>query len=231
MRNILMLIAVICCLSASGQEVITLYNTSHKLNGGARSQVGGISRLVIPVTVPYKCNRIVYNISTSKGEGVNPVALTAQLATLTDKAGFLSTISGIVNISDMIMPSQQTGLLSIYLYLLQRCAYLFESKATQQCNAFGYQPNITGGTYALACNMNDWGKTFYIGIMNPQTWESTYFNVEVSAILEKTETEPEPEKPADNIEVKTEENSNNYRPSIYFRKVQPAKIDGRIMRE
>lgn len=185
MKYPLLIAMLLCSLFASAQVATTIVNSRYKLNGGARSQVGGISRLVVPVTVPYNCHRIVYTIGTSKGEGVNPVKLTTQLASMAGDAGMLSAITGIANISDMIMPSQQSGLLSIYLYLERRCAMLFENKATQQCRPYAYQPNITGGTFALVCDAGDWGKTFYICIMNPQTFEATYFNIEVSALLQQ----------------------------------------------
>lgn len=181
MRTLLTILLLLPFWPVQAQETVELYNTEHKLNGGIRSQFGGVSRIACPLRLPPYTSHILLTISTAQGEGISATELAIDAANIASN-GALSAFTSLSNISyKRQRTGQQSGLVDYYIFYDLQCAQLFIDKTDRQCRWFGMQ-NITGGTFTLPVKSSPYQQTIWIGIRNPSETTATYCRLEAVAV-------------------------------------------------
>lgn len=186
MRRVLILILFVAqnstalCQSYTIQKKIEVVVPQRNvyLNGGARSSVGGKSRLIIPVQLPKGTVNWYYSFSTSPGEsGTENLNLMAQLSALTlAPSGITKT-----TLSNIKIPS---GSSSIDVYLFdQTNAEAFIQKVDNNGGTlyFSRESSVFNTRQAIVAIQTNIGNQFYIGLKNPSMLDGVNVLIEVVA--------------------------------------------------
>lgn len=170
-------IAMLLNFSAAGQYSATrLCNETIKLNGGVRSQFGGISRTYIPVTVPTGATHIAISITVSPTQQVNGYALTANLVSVFAAGNVFS----IPDMLSSLQGSPGTGIIDLVLYNSGYCVDQFIQKSQNLCNALYWRQNSGGGIFHFEV---PYPGQYYLCFRNPSEMDAVYFHVEATAII------------------------------------------------
>lgn len=152
-----------------------LCNEHIKLNGGVRSQFGGISRTYIPLNIPPGTSHLAISITVSPTDNIDGYALTASLASAL--SGNITSIPGLLN---SMQGQPGNGIIDMLLYNSSYCAGLFTSKSSELCRALYYRQNSGGGIFQYEV---PYPGTYYLCFRNPSEIDAVYFHVEATAII------------------------------------------------
>jgi tetratricopeptide (TPR) repeat protein len=163
------------------------------LNGGARSSVGGKSRINIKIDLPPNTVSWYYEFTTQPGEGgTATLNLALQLSSLmADPSGITKAVASQINVPP--------GSASADVYLLdQKNVDLFMQKADQNGGSFTYyrEGNALNTRQGVIEIDEITTGTHYIGIINPSMWDGLNVFVEVVAIVKEIEARTESQQQA-----------------------------------
>lgn len=151
------------------------------LNGGARSSVGGKSRVPLKIDLPVNTLSWYYSFSTAPGmSGTANLNLAVQLATLAMDPTFTSS-----SMIDAIKVPVGSGSIDAYL-LDQNNADLFMSKVDNDGGQFQYfrEGSILNTKQGVVEIDEIRTGTVYLGLKNPSTFDGINVTIEVVAIQE-----------------------------------------------
>jgi hypothetical protein len=169
------------------KAVTVLDESAYKLNGGARSSLGGTSRKQISISLPANTIEWYYSITTSvDGSTTNDkinlaVQIAAAVAVATTSTGKAASFAGLdqAAINALKLP---TGAMPVNTYVLDN----IQSANFINKKSFNYikgNENLLQGTSRIDYpNSGIW----YIGIQNPSTFSAVNFKIEVVAITRET---------------------------------------------
>lgn len=200
MRTITAILFSVVVLCASAQVVTTkqevktiIQQRNVYLNGGARSSVGGKSRVAIKIDLPPNTVSWYYEFTTQPGEGgTATLNLALQLSSLmADPSGITKAVASQIDVPP--------GSASADIYLLdQNNVDLFIQKADQNGGTYTYNREGTAlNTRQGVIEIDDIRTgTRYLGIKNPSTWDGLNVFIEVVAIVRETEARTESQQQA-----------------------------------
>jgi tetratricopeptide (TPR) repeat protein len=193
-----LLVFIVSCATAqvlvTKQSVKTIIQQRNVyLNGGARSSVGGKSRIAIKVDLPPNTVSWYYEFTTQPGEGGTAMLnLALQLSSLVaDPSGITKAVASQIDVPP--------GSASADVYLLdQNNVDLFIQKVDQNGGSYTYNREGTAlNTRQGVIEIDDIrAGTRYLGIKNPSTWAGLNVFIEVVAIVQETEARTEAQQQA-----------------------------------
>lgn len=179
------LIFVLNTFQSFGQSdtVITLISERHiKLNGGARSQVGGKSRTYIKVDLPQGTKSWYYSYSTYSNQyGTQALNLGIQLMGLVAYGGSYSDVASLIEVP--------AGTATGDVYLLDgNNVDDFISKVDNYGGTFTYwsEGSVFNTKNAVVAIDDLTSGTYYLGLKNPGTWDALDIHIEVVAIVDNS---------------------------------------------
>lgn len=168
--------------SPSRKQTVTtvVAQRSIYLNGGARSSVGGKSRVMLKVDLPPNTKSWFYGFSTTPGEsGIANLNLAIQLSALAlDPTAATQAIVQSVKVP--------TGSASMDVYVLdERNSDLFLQKVDNNGGSYSYYREGTVANTKQAAVAIDELNTgiVYLGLKNPATWDALNVQIEVAAVV------------------------------------------------
>lgn len=155
---------------------------NYYLNGGARSYMGGKSRVTIKIDLPANTKRWYYSFSTSPGEnGTQMLNLGMQVAATMSTGGLGAAVA-----SSIQVPSG-SGAVDI-LVLPTEYASLFLNKDDGSWKFYG-DVSLQNSRQAVQSIDNNYGNSFYLGLRNPSAMDGINIFIEVVAIVEEVSAE------------------------------------------
>lgn len=156
-----------------------LCNERVKLNGGIRSQFGGMSRTGLYLQLPPNTKYIYLAITISTtNDHINGVGLTTSIASLLGTGNILS----ISDISQHLQGQPGEGILDFRVYQNKDCAQYFINKVNSNCYSYYSRSNSIGGIYQIPIE-NPY-LPYYLCFRNPSEYNAVYFHIEATAITD-----------------------------------------------
>jgi hypothetical protein len=168
------------CFAQTHRVIGIVQNDVYELNGGVRASVGGRSRIVLPIEVPFGTESIVYTI-VAKRNG-EPTETTFNLAL---RLGAL--LSGNVAVSAAVSqleipPGSETA--EVCLLPGRQDADLFLAKRDGYWRRYADFSRDACSSCKVAVPYNySFPRTVYLGIKNPSSLNAVTVIVNVSAVI------------------------------------------------
>jgi len=180
MHKLLLFVALCLTITAQAQQrkCHQLIKESHKLNSGSR--IGGVPRLVIPVTVPAATEALFYAVQATKKELPPFVDLAAQILKRL-RENPVKTAANMVQYAASVQGAMGNAPVDVYI-TDQQGSQLFLNK--QPFNAFpdANRMNMTAGTIGVEVEYSLLPVTYYICLRNPAAVESIEVSLEVVTV-------------------------------------------------
>ena len=181
MKHLITICLLIASFTTSAQyDARQLCNEHMKLNGGIRSQFGGMSRNFIPITIPEGTTHIAVSFNISESEDhIDDFALTSNILSILATGNILSISDVMSNMSG----KPGTGIIDFVLFDDPDCVGRYVRKEeTTGCHSSFYRRNSKGGVYTYKLD-NPSRRQYWLCLRNPSEYSPVYFQVEATAIL------------------------------------------------
>lgn len=176
------------CCHAQHFRASQLCNEQIKLNGGIRSQFGGLSRNFIPLHLPEGTTHVAISVTVSQNdEHISGYDLTTNLVSMFATGNVLSAVDAV----NTLQGKPGTGVLDIVLFDNEHCAAQYLRKEQLSCNPVYFRLNSVGGIYQ--CEVDKYSSKYWLCFRNPSEINAVYFKVEATAITPENEATPTPD--------------------------------------
>ncbi len=164
------------------KTVTLIEQRNYYLNGGARSYMGGKSRVTIKIDLPANTKRWYYSFSTSPGaDGI-------QLLNLGLQVGAALTTGGIgAAVASSIKVPPGSGSVDV-LVLPKEFAAAFENKDDNTWRFYS-DVSLQNARQAVQSIETNYGNTLYLGLRNPSAMNGINIFIEVVVVLEEVNAE------------------------------------------
>ncbi len=183
MRKGMFILAVLMCLGISNliaqsyTSIQLVEKRVYSLNGGARAEFGGVSRVVIKIDLPKNTRKWYYSFSTTPGsDGTKLLNLGVQVA------GALSTGGMTALAAKSFQVPLGSGSADV-LILPAEFKDAFLNKADNNWRFFS-DISLQNSKQAVQSVNNTYGNSFYIGLRNPSVLNGINVIIEVVAVVE-----------------------------------------------
>jgi tetratricopeptide (TPR) repeat protein len=178
---LLLLLSILVAHHAKGQHLKTvtlIEQRSHYLNGGARSMVGGKSRVTIEVDIPVNTVYWYYSITTTPSDqGTQILNLGLQIGAMVATSGAAS-----VALSQIKIPP---GSGSADVYLMSETdvpAFLNKNESI----SYFRDVSLENIRHAVQRVPPEYGAKVYLGLRNPATFDPVTIQIEVVAVVSES---------------------------------------------
>lgn len=164
------------------KTVTLIEQRNYYLNGGARSYLGGKSRVTIKVDLPANTKRWYYSFSTSPGEnGTQMLNLGMQVAATMSTGGLGAAVA-----SSIQVPSGSGSVDVLVLPTEYKDLFLNKDDGSWK---FYQDVSLQNSRQAVQSIDNNYGNAFYLGLRNPSAMDGINIFIEVVAIVEEVNAE------------------------------------------